>query len=351
MPEEQPMSSNNTPGASWNEQSRLINIALKHTAGDMDKARLMASGSYNDAVAIKGKFSVEQSGIHGVFLVFLNLPHRYIMNIGALLLPSGDVLDEMRIFDGWKLFHAHLGDTIKSQMDKSVDSYDFVSHFSDSLEGYNIYEAIESGGLEGVTQTITEIILKFYDESPLRCQVDSEETSSLSLELEGIPIELPSGGENDSEPAAPPSEAEKRTSEIERQADHVIKGRIIVSPVHGKYINDIKAGDNIKVQLVNQDDVSLNVAKLVGSLTEDGEFLPIKGRVKEKVPLDKGYALYTVVAKNVLAKIVEEENVKIEMDSPGTGEMKDRGDSRLILYLSLIAGLLIFTLLIIFALL
>jgi len=56
------------------------------------------------------------------------------------------------------------------------------------------------------------------------------------------------------------------------------------------------------------------------------------------------------VAKNVMAKIIEEENVKIEMEGGSPESTSDKGDSRLVLYLSLLLGLVVLTLIIIFSL-
>ena len=51
-----------------------------------------------------------------------------------------------------------------------------------------------------------------------------------------------------------------------------------------------------------------------------------------------------------MAKIIEEENVKIEMEGGSPESTSDKGDSRLVLYLSLLLGLVVLTLIIIFSL-
>ena len=54
---------------------------------------------------------------------------------------------------------------------------------------------------------------------------------------------------------------------------------------------------------------------MLNAFDQEGGRLPVPGRLKAKIPLEKGGTmLYAVVAKGVLAKIFEEENVKILLD-------------------------------------
>ncbi len=346
------MSPDNTQMDPLGEQTRLINMALKYTQGNLDKARLMAAGQLDDVVIIKGKYSAGNPDFYGALVVFLNIESHYIMNINTLTLPESGKIDRMRIFDGWKTFYGELMRLIgeEGMRDKAV--YEFSNHLADSMVGYDIYDDLENADIEGVTQVLSEIIGKFHGNNKVKCQIEMEKTSSLSMELEGIPTEAFSGNEMPSGDDLLETPEDKKMREIEEEAKYVIQGKLIVSPVRGKYINDIKPGENIKVQLVSQDEISKKVAKVLNAYTEEGEFLPIKGRVKEKISLGKsGYIIYSLVAKNVLAKIIEEENVKIEMDSPGTAEKTDKKDTRLVLYVTLLLGLVMLTLIVLFAML
>ena len=54
-------------------KSKRIETALKFTNGDMDKAKLMASGKLQDVVVIKGKFVDPEKNISGIILIFVNI--------------------------------------------------------------------------------------------------------------------------------------------------------------------------------------------------------------------------------------------------------------------------------------
>ncbi|MGV7927755.1 MAG: hypothetical protein AB2L13_02435 [Spirochaetota bacterium] len=328
------------------EQAKLFNIAMKHTGGDMEKARLMVAGQYDDVTAIKGKFALPASGTYGIFLIFLNIATRRLVSVNSLVLPDSGFTDRARIFDSWKLFNADFRSAVRSSGESSAGSFEFSNHLADSLEGYDIFEVVDSWDLDAASDIITEIVEKHYRGETPQCQIEMEKTSSLALELEGVQIE----GADDVRRGTS-SGADDRLTEIERQVQYVVPGKVIVSPVRGKYINDVRPGENIRVLLTAKDAISVKVAKLLNAYTEEGEIQPIKGRVKEKLSQGKfGYIMYALVAKNVMAKIIEEENVKIEMDAASVEEPSDRGESRLVLYLALLLGLVVLTLIIIFAL-
>jgi hypothetical protein len=343
------MPSDNVQIEAFNEQKRLITMAMKYTGGDHEKARLMAAGKYNDVIVIKGKFYIESASVAGVFIIFLNMVTRRVLNINAIVLQYSAPVDRMRIFDNWRTFYNDFGQLAKKEGERASGSYEVSRHIADSLEGYDIFSFVESSDLRITTSTIAEILGKFYNNPRIQCQIELDRTNSLTLELDGIPIEDTSSPElSDTEDV---TDEEKQIAEIEKQADFVINGKLIVSPVRGKYINDVKPGENLKLLFVDKDELSVKVAKTLNSYTEEGEFLPVKGRIKEKFPIESGgYIIYAFVARNVLAKIVEEENVKIEMDSPSQEEKEEKGDSKLILYITLLLGLVLFSLIIILAL-
>ncbi len=326
---------------SFNEKSKQIDIALKYTDGDMEKAKLMVSGQYKDVKIIKGKFSVEQSDVYGIFFIFINIPNRYIMNLNSLLMPDNTIVSKTNIFSNWKIFYTDFGDYIQKEGNNSLPSYDFITHLSDASSNYDIYTDIEYDSLEILTDKITDIICKYYSVSKVKCQIELDTSSSLVIESAGIPLEQPKGM-NDNEDLD--TEESQRMEQIEATADYVIDGRVIISPIRGVDINDVKSGEKIKVLLTCDDERTILILKKLSAISEDGEKLPITVRLKEKIPMGKsGFILYGLAAKNVLVRIIEEESVKIETGSiqKTTKTEKKDSDSRIILYLSVLAGFII----------
>ena len=90
----------------------------------------------------------------------------------------------------------------------------------------------------------------------------------------------------------------------------------MLSPVKGKHISEIQSGERILVVLSAKDAMSDRIIDAYKARGEDGQPLPIVGRVIEKVANEegRGYIIYTLVAKGIYAKIVEEESVKIQTE-------------------------------------
>lgn len=302
---------------SLGEKAKSLNIALKYTKGNMDKALQMVNGQLQDVIVTKGRFSV---GNHtfGIFIFFYNYEHRYIMNVNSLISKSKSIHDKISINDNWKYFYHKFKDFVNLEVPpkyNTVSSYDFTNHLLNSLSGYDAYDYIIDKNLELATDAITEIISKLFNREEVFCQLEFEETNSLMIELSGIPVEDPPSSEQPVSIAQ--SEEENLMKKIESEAAHIINGRVIVSPVKGKYINDITVGDRIKVLLNQNDEIAVKVATAQKAITPEGDLLPVKARIKAKIPQPTGgFVLYGVVAKNILTKIIEEENVKIEMDNP-----------------------------------
>jgi len=346
MPEE------NSQFNSLSEQARLINIALKYTNGDLEKAKLMASGQLNDVSIIKGRFASDSTLTYGIFVVFINYINKYIVNVSSLVMSTKSIFEKAKIFNTWKSFYSDFEMFIREEAEFNLDASGFTNHLSSSIMGYDIFSHLDREDLDGVTADVKEIIGKFLDDYRLQCQIDVEKTSSLSLELEGIAVEVPAieAPLPEEEPAL--TEEDRIIAKIEEDAEYIVPGRVIVSPVRGKYIKDIKSGEAIKIIFSNRDEISLTIARMLNALTENDEYIPVKARIKAKIPTGGGgYIIYGVIAKNTLAKIIEEENVKIEMDLTQGQTNTTKSESSLLLYIALLLGLLSLTLFVILYLL
>ena len=337
------MADNDKQFDSLGEKARQINTALKHTGGDMDKARMMVSGQLSDVGVMKGRFTVA-GRFYGAFLLFFNTEWNYLMNVNAVVAGGKTIYDRISLNDNWKSFNQALTRIVENDQygeKKLQDSYPLIRHLADSINGFNIIDEVRSKNIEALTNTFIEILGKFYKTDDITCQIDQESTTSIVLENENIPFDSPQVDQEESAEESQESLIENKIREVEKLADHIIDAKVIVSPVRGKYINDVKIGDLIRVVPVNKfEEVSIKVAKTLNAYSEEGDYLPMKARVKAKFPLEQGgFLLYALLMKNILARIPEEENVKIEIDQPGLPGEKKENDHSLIIYIALLIGL------------
>ncbi len=325
---------------SLNEKSKLVNVAARYTGGDIEKAKNMVAGQYQDNIVVKGKFFLTGSDQTGMFIAFFNFIDEYIGSVLTYLTNDSTLYDKIRIFDDWKTLYKDMK-SYKGSED-TVESRDFSSFLLDSFIGYDVFPDVHERNLDELTRTVIEIIGKSFNEDSVQCQIELESTSSLQMDLAGIEIDLPDAHVDAAPEEAETVEEDERITRIEKEADYIIEGKAVIAPVRGKYINDIAIGEKIKVFLPGGDVVSEKILKLMNAIDSDGKRSSVPGRVKEKIPMDKsGYIIYALVAKGCLAKIIEEENVKIEVDIPLDDVNNLKSDNKNLYLMAILVGLII----------
>ncbi len=336
---------------SLGEQTQRINIALKHTDGDMEKAREMASGKYYDIKVVKGKFLAENSNQSGLFLTFFNIIQEYIPSSESVLTGETTLYNRVRIFDDWKSLFKDMK-KYREEPDVIPDS-DLGYFLVESMISHDVFPDVLEGRLENLTGSMQRILQEHYETKKLQLTLEMEDSSSLEMELLDVPMEDMTTGENEAEEEDPESmkedtpevsQEDEVISRIEDEANYIVEGKSIVSPVKGRFLSDIAVGEKMKVLLNGSDGVSKKILNVLNAYSEEGQVLPIKGRVKEKIAYNQGgYIFYVLVAKGILAKLVEEENVKILMDSPVIEEqdMEEQGSPAFILLGALLFVLIV----------
>lgn len=332
---------------SLNEKTKMIDVALKYTKGDMAKAKAMASGQYQDIVAIKGKFFFQESNQSGMFLSFFNIFDEFIAYTNSSLSENESIYKNVRIFDDWKTLFEDL--LAYKQAPDNLDASSLSDFLLDSFISHDVFPAVQDGNLDDLSRVVSDSLKTFFNNELVQSQIELESTNSLSLELGGITFAVPGASEEQEEKEQPEkvdlSEEDETIKRIESEANYIVDGKIIVSPVKGKYVNDISAGEKIMVLLTGKDPLTNKILSVLDGYSPEGEIKAIKGRLKEKVPLEKsGYILYALVAKGVLAKIVEEENVKIQLepsDDKVNGIQNEETGNKAIILMAVLVGLII----------
>jgi len=128
------------------EKARKIETALKFTGGDMEKAKLMASGKLQDVVVIKGKFVDPQKNISGILLAFVNIIDEYISAIRTVQSSTTGVYTIIRVFDDWKFLYNNL-----MAYESGPDAIDSTKLNQDLLESFiriDIFPDVQSMNLD-----------------------------------------------------------------------------------------------------------------------------------------------------------------------------------------------------------
>ncbi|MBP8081807.1 MAG: hypothetical protein KAZ87_01265 [Spirochaetes bacterium] len=322
-----------------NSEISRFNAAMQFTNGDEDKARRMLSGDYSDLKAVKCRFLIENSDLFGAFLIAVKPEDNLPLAAYAITFEDRLTYDKISTRDSWKSFYSNLSKI--SDIAGSSEDAELNNHIVTSCDGFDIYPDIQASDISAVSDKLEEIINKFFNNSNALCETEIEMLSSLALSESKIPMLK----KNEQKSASP----EDNRPDIEKEADFVMNAKIIVSPVKGKYINDIRPGEIIKLLPLKEDSLARKIAQAQKAVGENGEILPIRGRLKAKYPSEKGYIVYCIIGKKILAKIIEEENVKIEVES-SSSDKQSNDKSNLSLYIILLAALIFISVFVIYAL-
>ncbi len=312
---------------SVNEKTQRIDIALKYTDGDMDSAKLMVSGKLDDIVVIKGKFFVPEEDKSGLFFAFVNIEKNYIAAMRSLVAQGDNLFTKIRIFDEWSslftsmLSYAKDGEgSSSSQIENSLRS-NFLSG--------NLFSQTANKNLDHLSNFIQGFIQKYFEDGDARTQIEFEDTNSVEVATRGIEITGHPGGTSRESKSQGDGESEfqKKLKEIESEAQAVVEGNSVLSPVKGKFVDQVSPGDKIYVSLPGKDGLTEKIVDAYNARDHEGNALPVPGRIVHKVPNQgQGYVIYVLVAKGIYAKMIEEENVKLRMDwkssSPTSTEKK-----------------------------
>ena len=325
--------------------------ALAAVSGDEQKARSMVAGEYKDVRIIKGKYSVPGADIYSSFMIFASVETGAFLNISIIIYADADAYTSSDISLPWKKYY-RVCERIAGSVQLS-DSAEVLAHLRESLIGYDILSDMKNNDPDSAASTMADILEKFYSIKNIECSVFIDLGSTLELLEEKITIQKQSASASQDSAAV----QDDTRPAIEKSAQFVIEAKAIISPLKGKQVHDLKKGDRILLFLANRDATSIKIAESLGAMDDKRNYLPMKGRVVDKVPVEKlGYYIYASIAKNVLAKITEEGNVQVEVDETAnigvaTQEEQQKTDRNIIMYLALLIGLVALAGLLIYAIL
>jgi hypothetical protein len=315
--------------------------ALVCTGGDEQKARALIDGTYKDALILKAKFEIAEAELHCNMMVFAHAETGAFLNISIIIYNNATIWTSSDPSISWRDYYRTCEKIAKSV--NLSDASDFVTHLKDALTGYDIFSDMQSSDADSAAYKITGIVEKFYGLKNIECDAFIEPASTLELADERISVCAPQGTQQGNAQEQPAGDTRP---EIEKNTQLLVEAKAIISPLNGKRVHDLVKGDRILLMFVNRDGASIKIAEALGAFDENRNYLPIKGRIAEMIPVEKvGYWIYVAIAKNAVAKIVEEGNVQIAVDgstatAQSVQERKTSADKNIIMYIALLIGLI-----------
>ena len=304
--------------SSLGEQTKKLEIASYYTHGDMDKAKKMVSGAYKDMYAVKITFS---SSIYGALLFFFNPVYVTASEPYLIVSPSFSV-DDMKTNIGWREFEVEIAQNLEKKEHDDV----LLAHMRDELVlGMNmeflaeLKRLVELHDEIAVNRHFMKLIQNKLGFQKLNISVDYEPSSSLEMELESRSSKKLDPRELDKKKEKPAPEAGEKEEDDplkDKEIKLILQGSLILSPIKGIDIKELKVGDRIMISIVDTNPKAVDVAKAFNAYEEE-RIKPIPGRIVSiRHQMHGGYKIFAIVAKGIFIRIEEEEeSIKVAIDT------------------------------------
>lgn len=309
---------------SLSDQTKKYDIAMYYTNGDKEKSKHMVTNSYMDMVAIKARFS--SSSVYGAFILFFNHVFQKIEHAVFVISPDYQI-QALNSRDDWRAFEKEILNSRTSSASSRINA-DFSDKFMKGFTGSlarELAKYIENNDLTQIVHLLQRFLQESSELKRIEVSVDTQKMSSLQMELDSESsnkIDAKLKAKKKKEEATQNEQAAEGTSAGEPAVGKdgvrmILKATVTLSPVKGKYISNVVAGDKIMVVLVEKSEQVIEIAKAFDAYDPaENRIHPVPARIKSIEYVDGiGYKMYAVIAKGILAHIIEEEtNIKIGMD-------------------------------------
>lgn len=315
----------------------------------MESNQAMTTQGDDDILFIKTCYIIPSTSSIGVTIIQVGLSQKKIEKIDTALAVRSSLNMNLAVDQSWATFYETISSIKFSGNYNHKISLDIDNILTKSISGTN-FESI-----------IVKDIIKFFQKGSMNSIIDIlqpeisrvvfDKNIKLSLATETISrydrdnykkIENEEAKEN-AENVAPLFQTDSFFNAPD--LDALIATSLIVAPVSGMPIFELKPGMEIMVKLDHASSLGRHYNTKFGLLQDDGRVLPIRATI-EKVKSDQeGHKLLVRIDKGIYGKIIETEQVKVkrfgdELNS-ATSQSDDAGIPKTTL---LIAGLLIFVL-------
>lgn len=300
-------------------------IALYYTGGDEQCAREMLEGKYCDLYILKASF--QSSSLSGALLLFYNIKHMKLVDMSAyvtsgVMSPAPDPSVLWWEFEKAvsKLIREGEQDHILVRTLRDGVARSFTKAFIADLNRF-----LENEDDISLNRLIQKVVQDALGLQRMEMKVVATNTTSLEVELKSITTrkinlknletqKLNAAGQ------VKPLEEIPKNNVPQVGVDGVkliLRSSFILSPIKGKDITRLQVGDRVRINIIDKNPKAVAVAKAFNAYDEqNNKFLPVNARIRQIEKRDgKGIEAYALLAKGILAHIIEEEeNIKVAMD-------------------------------------
>jgi len=272
----------------------------------------------NEINILKGRFKAMTTNTFGLFIIVIDAYTKSIESLNVIASHFSS-LYEHDPEQSWDQFEASIKQLkwdgeISATLSNDLQTLFVNSFLSDVVEQF--LDCFDAKKFTKAEHLLSSLIEKILADKNLSLQLETETISKEEL------LQKRKDVSDDSKKTATP-ESETSTQQS-AQAFNVEEGGVILNvnlvlgPVHGIPIYDLRAGDQIVVKIAGRTQKEQYFIDLLKAKSENGDILPIKGIVKEIQSLEEGkeFKILIEIGPGVYGVATEQERVKLKRYDP-----------------------------------
>jgi len=266
-------------------------------------------------LVFKGRFKGIETNTFGLFIIFFSLSQRVIDNVLVAASHFSSIYDTAPSTN-WGDFEDKITQ-LKWKGDVSTNiSHDLQLLLSNSLRQdmiEELIEAISNKNNSKVDHTLTAIFEKGVGDKSISLEFQHEKVPHSDI----LKVKDERARKEKEEKESKQREAIRKAEQKEFKVPEgavLLPVKLVLAPVSGTPIYDIKQKDNIMIKLDSTSEKGNYFIDLLNARTPEGEILPVKGIVKDRFRNALGeHELLIEIGPGIYGNAVESEKVKIKM--------------------------------------
>lgn len=316
-------------------QSLLLKMALQYTGGDETKAKAMVAGEYFDNIALKCKYLLRDSNHSGLLIAFFNtVDGGHISFFNTADTANSITFAQTDMGDSWSKFVDEITTLLTGSFGTELPGGKdmFISEMSSA----DFITAVKNRDELSIREKIVDILKKLAGEQQISCEIELEPATSLEMMQDGILASNAPEVKQEPFSSAGQNSFDLRqfAATSDKSSDYTVDGSVVLSPVTGKYIQDVQAGDRILLTLDPGNPLALNILRSMKAINPAGKAVPIVGIVIAKIPMpgNEGTLLHAIISKGIIVRLFEADNLKVAM-ADGIGNSSSNKVNEYIMYM------------------
>ncbi|MGA2141306.1 MAG: hypothetical protein ABSG94_02690 [Brevinematales bacterium] len=281
----------------------------------------------NTYIVIKGRFRAPSSSSFGVFIIFLD---NMTKNVDKYDIVSShfSTLYENNVNMPWHEFEDIIS-KLKWRGEYATSlTHDIQASFDDIFQAgtgrtQDIWSNVKKAQISKVSDIFDEVLARPTTDKAVKCEIAAESIMKSEIEeakkfrSEREAKELLSGTEKDSKPQPDGSTPEVGESAV------ILEVSLILSPISGIPIYDLKEGDKIFIKITEQSSRGQYFIDLLNA-SENNEIIPIPATVVKMTKEGKIYTVLVSVGPGIYGKSLDEDTVKVKKYDPAEDKRKKK---------------------------